>query len=418
MSKHVKNKNDWLSAPPARIGIALLLTLALLTGTAPFAIDLYLPAFPEMVEDLATTSAGVQLSLTTFLIGAGVGQLIFGPLSDRFGRRGPLVVGMGLYLGASVAVALAPTSALFVCGRFVQGLAGAAGIVISRTIIIDRARGAQAARYMSIVMLVSGIAPVIAPIVGSVLVSPLGWRGLMWIVAGLVGIGLVAVLLFVQETRPRTISDPGRGAPKVSTANALISRVYLGNMLAFVFAFATMMAYISASPFLYQSMMGLDEVGYGLMFGLNALALVIVGAVSARLTQRFRVATLARTGLLSNLAAIVVFTTLVLMGVNPIWLAAPILVAVGSLGLVFGNTTALALAAVPAAAGLGSALLGMLQHLLAGAVAPLTGIAGEHTALPLALTMLVASASANLAFAISTTPTTYARETIPAATEN
>jgi DHA1 family bicyclomycin/chloramphenicol resistance-like MFS transporter len=416
MSMCAKYDQDETSASSARIGVTLLLTLALLTGIAPFAIDLYLPAFPEMVKDLATTSAGVQLSLTTFLIGAGVGQLIFGPLSDRLGRRSPLVMGMGLYLVASVAVALAPTITVFVSGRFVQGLAGAAGMVISRAIIIDRARGAQAARYMSIVMMVSGIAPVIALVVGSMLVNPLGWRGLMWILTGLVGIGFVAVLLFVRETRPRALCDPGHRAAPASTARALMSRAYLGNMFAYVFAFATMMAYISASPFLYQSMMGLNEIGYGLMFGLNALTLTITGAVSARLTRRFRAAALARTGLLFNLAAIVVLALLVLAGVPSIWLAVPIFVAVGSLGLVFGSTIALALAAVPMAAGLASAILGMLQHLLAGAVAPLVGIAGADTAFPLVLTMFVASASANFAFAIST-PTAHPRESIAVASE-
>ncbi|RLM28255.1 hypothetical protein BIY29_00965 [Brenneria alni] len=417
MNRCVKNDQDKTCASSARIGITLLLTLALLTGIAPFAIDLYLPAFPEMVEDLATTSAGVQLSLTTFLIGAGVGQLIFGPLSDRLGRRSPLVVGMGLYLVASVVVALAPTIAVFVGGRFVQGLAGAAGMVISRAIIIDRARGAQAARYMSIVMLVSGIAPVIAPVVGSVLVNPLGWRGLMWILTGLVGIGFIAVLLFVRETRPLTLRNHGHLAAPASTAYSLMSRAYLGNMFAYVFAFATMMAYISASPFLYQSMMGLDEIGYGLMFGLNALALMITGAVSARLTRRFRTAALARTGLLFNLAAIVALTLLVLADTPAIWFAVPIFVAVGSLGLVFGNTIALALAAVPMTAGLASAILGTLQHLLAGAVAPLVGIAGEDTAFPLVLTMFVASVIANVAFAVST-PTAHLRESIAVATEN
>jgi DHA1 family bicyclomycin/chloramphenicol resistance-like MFS transporter len=252
-------------------------------------------------------------------------------------------------------------------------------------------------------MLVSGISPVIAPVVGSMLVNPLGWRGLMWILTALVGIGLVAVLLFVRESRPHVMCESKYRTAGVTTVRTLISRTYLGNMLAFVFAFTGMMAYISASPFLYQTLMGMNEIKYGLVFGFNALALMIVGAVSARLTRRrVCVAKIARAGLLINLTAVASLALLVSTSVPPIWFAVPILFAVGSLGLVFGNTIALALAAVPAAAGFASAVLGMLQHVLAGAVAPLVGIAGEHTALPLSLTMLAASVIANLAFAAST----------------
>ncbi|WP_228549983.1 multidrug effflux MFS transporter [Curtobacterium sp. VKM Ac-2887] len=389
----------------ARIGVGLLLTLALLSGIAPFAIDMYLPAFPEMVTDLGTTAPVVQLSLTAFLLGAGVGQVVFGPLSDRFGRTSPLIAGMVIYLIASAAAALAPSVEFLIVARLVQGLAAAAGMVISRAIVSDLATGVEAARGLSIIMTVSGIAPVLAPVAGSLLAEPLGWRGLLWIVTALVAIGLVAVFLVVRETNPRAprTTAAGRTAMSGSSKRALTSRVYVGNMLAFVFAFTTMMAYISASPFLYQGMMHLNQVQYGLAFGLNALALLVVGAVSARLTRRVHVATLARSGLLLNLSAVIVFGVLVVTDVPPIWLALPILVSVGALGLSFGNTTALALAAVPTAAGLGSAILGLLQNVFAGVAAPIVSIGGQSTAGPLAITMLVTSALANLAFAFAGT---------------
>ncbi|WOF22837.1 multidrug effflux MFS transporter [Microbacterium betulae] len=401
MTPRTQSDQHSTTTATARIGIGLMLTLALLSGIAPFAIDMYLPAFPEMVAELDTTASGVQLSLTAFLVGAGVGQVIFGPLSDRFGRLGPLVAGMLIYLAASVATALAPTVEFLIGARLVQGLAGAAGMVISRAIISDLAKGVEAARGLSVVMTVSGIAPVLAPVAGSLLTEPIGWRGLMWVVTGLVAIGLIAVFLSVRETRPRTVRDAARQGPKTSPVRALTSRAYLGNMLAYVFAFTTMMAYISASPFLYQGMMGMDQVQYGLAFGLNALALMLVGALSARLTRRFHVAALARTGLLLNLASVAVFAVLVFTGAPAIWLTVPILVSVGVLGLSFGNATALALAAVPAAAGLGSAILGLLQHVFAGIAAPIVSIAGETTAVPLAITMLVTSALANIAFAVA-----------------
>lgn len=385
-----------------RISIPLLLTLALLSGIAPFATDMYLPAFPEMVTDLATTATGVQLSLTTFLIGAGVGQLIFGPLSDRVGRVRPLLVGMGIYLVSSLAAAFSPTIAVLLVARLIQGLSAASGMVISRAIVTDMARGTEAARALSIVMLVSGISPVIAPVAGSLLASPLGWRGLLATVAGLVAVGLVASVVFVKETK-FTDTVPTSAEASINQTSLrkreLFSRQYLGNMLAYVFAFTTMMAYISASPFLYENMMGLDAVQYGLMFGFNAFVLMVVGGLSARLTRSFSITSLSRVGLFLNLLSIVGFVILVAVDVPTIWLALPITFMVGSLGLVFGNTTALALNAVPSATGLGSAVLGLLQHVLAGGVAPLISLGGQHTAWPLAIVMLVATMLANLAFA-------------------
>lgn len=386
----------------APIDTPLLLTLALLSAMAPFATDLYLPSFPEMVEGLSTSTTGVQLSLTAFLVGAGLGQLVFGPPSDRIGRRVPLIAGTILFVVASVGAALAPTIELLVVARLFQGLFGAAGMVIGRAIIADRAEGQQAARAFSIMMLVGGIAPIIAPFLGSLLAEPLGWRGLLTVVAVIGAGAAMAVMAIVRETRtPASLhaeaKEGGRGALR-----DLSSPAYISSALAYGFSFATMMAYIAASPFLYQDMMGFTPVQYGLAFALNAIALAVVSSVSAKLTRRFAVRRLATAGLAVNLAAIVALTALVLCGAPPLWFSVPILASVGSLGLIFGNTTALALQAVPKASGSASAVLGLLQFTLAGAVSPLVGIGGESTALPLALTMLSASAVAITSFAVGT----------------
>lgn len=382
-----------------RLGAALIGTLALLSAIAPFATDLYLSAFPAMTDELSTSATGVQLSLTTFLVGAGLGQLIFGPLSDRLGRRGPLLIGLVIYLAASIAAALAPTVTVLVIARLVQGLSGAAGMVLSRAIISDLATGVAAARALSVMMLVSSIAPIAAPFVGSLLVEPIGWRGLLGIVASLGALSIVLVLVFVRETRTsRTSSDQqaarhGRGR--------LLSRRYIGYTLTYAFVFSTMMAYISASPFVYQNMIGMSEVQYGLMFGLNAIVMAATGAVSAKLVGRYSPAQLIRVGLTINLAAIIALVALALSPLPPIWLTLPILVAVGSLGLTVGNATALALDAVPGRGGSASAWLGCLQFVLAGIVSSIVGIGGEYTAVPLALTMLAGSIIASLAFALA-----------------
>lgn len=365
-------------------------------------MDLYLPAFPSMMNELATTATGVQLSLTAFLVGAGAGHLLFGPLSDRVGRRWPLLLGTAIYVLASAATSFAPTVPLLVGARLLQGVSGAAGMVIGRAVIADLARGREAARAFSLMMLVGGVAPVVAPLAGSLLSGTIGWRGLLWIVTGLGVVSLIASALFVPETRPSV----GRiaGPRPTQGSGSLLRRGFVGNALAFAFGFGTLIAYISASPFLYQNLMGLSEWQYGVVFGLNALVLTVVGGYSARLARRRAPGGLARIGLLINLAGSAAIAVLALLGVPPLWLTIPILVAVGSLGLVLGNTTALALDHVRDISGVGSAVLGLLQFGIAGVVAPLVGLGGAATAVPLALTMVTAAGIANLSLLAARRP--------------
>lgn len=394
----------------------LLITLGLLAAVAPFATDLYLSALPQIVEDLSTTTSGAQLSLTAFLIGAAVGQLIFGPLSDRIGRRRPLLIGTVLYLAASIGAALAPSLALLVVFRLVQGISGAAGMVIGRAVVTDSYCGLRAAQAMSLMMMVGGIAPVLAPFAGSLLADPIGWRGLLWVVAGLGLIALVCILVFVPESHPRltgkdvtstapadvaTPTDSDTTDTSVDAATGLTSRAFLTPVLAFAFGFSTMMAYISASPFLYQKYMGMGTVSYGLAFALNALALMVVSIVSSKLAVRFRVRTLTWVGLGVNLAGAVLFGLMVMLDAPATSLMIPLLIIVGSLGLVMGNATSLALSAVPEASGSGSAVLGFLQFGLAGLVSPLVSINGEMDPTPLAVVMLIASVIASAAIAAS-----------------
>lgn len=376
------------TSTPDRVNPALIGTLALLSAVAPLATDLYLSTLPAMAGELSTSATGVQLSLTAFLVGAGLGQLVFGPLSDRLGRRGPLLVGMGVYLASSLAAALAPSLPLLVLARLFQGVSGAAGMVLGRAIIADRVSGVAAAKALSVMMLVGGVAPILAPFVGSLLAGPIGWRGVLGVVAALGAVALVLVLVFVPETRGPEARAAGRGAQE---EGRLLSRRYLGNMVAFAFAFSTMMAYISASPFVYQKMMGMSEVQYGLMFGLNSVCMLVAGGLGAKALGRFSAVQVARFGLLANFAAVVALALVVLAKLPAIWLSLPLLFAVAALGLVLGNVTALALEAVPGRSGSASAWLGCLQFVLAGVVSALVGLGGEYTATPMVMVMLVGS---------------------------
>jgi DHA1 family bicyclomycin/chloramphenicol resistance-like MFS transporter len=396
----VATESPTRAAPERTITPALLVTLALLSAVAPFATDLYLAAFPTMVSDLNTTATAVQLTLTAFLLGLALGQLIFGPLSDRYGRVRPLVVGAGVCVMASVATVFAPSIEVLIGARLLQGIAGAAGMVIGRAIIADLASGKAAARAFSLMMIVGGVAPVVAPLAGGFLVAPIGWRGALAVILGLSTLMLLAVLLVVRETHTEGRRNELRAARVElgSPLRDLTSRAYVGHVLAFCGAFATMMAYISASPFIYQSMMGLSAAQYGAMFGVNALALLSMSALSARLIARYDARRLAGIGLAVGFTAAIVLLVLATSHVAAGWLALPLLVTVGSMGLVFGNATALALGAAPRAAGTASALLGASQFGLAAAVSPLVSIAGEGTAVPAALVMVCTSSLALVGF--------------------
>lgn len=384
----------------AAISPWLLIVLALLSAVAPVATDLYLPAFPEMTAELHGSATAVQLTLTAFLLGLTFGQLMFGPLSDRLGRRRPLIVGALLCVIASVVAATAPSIGILIAARFAQGFTGAAGMVIGRAVISDLTSGKTAGRAFSLMMIVGGVAPVVAPFAGGVLVEPLGWRGILWVVCAIAVAMLVAIVAVVRESHPaqRRADLKEAAAQGVSPWSALRSRAYVANTLAFAFGFAVMMAYISASPFVYQVMVGLTPMQYGIAFGVNALGMIAVSAVSSRLNQTVSSAKLLGIGLSLTVAATVVLLTLVVTGAAAWLIMIPIFVAIACQGLILGNATALALSAVPSAVGSASAGLGALQFGLGAAVSPLVGLGGEHTALPLAVVMVTMALLALTAF--------------------
>ncbi|GHH30858.1 multidrug effflux MFS transporter [Lentzea cavernae] len=375
-----------MNAPSrSTIPVPLLLVLALLASVAPFGIDLYLPAFPRMAADLETSDTAIQLTLTMFLLGLAAGQLVFGPISDRWGRRGPLLAGSAVFVAASVLAAVAPTIEVLLAARLVQGLTAAAGMVIGRAVIADLATGRAAARAFSLMMIVGGVAPVVAPLLGSLVVDGIGWRGVLLVLAGLAVAMLAGSATVVPETLPRE----RRGTGRTTGFRALGRRAYFTATATFVFSFAVLMAYISASPFLYQVVIGMSPVGYGLLFALNALGLVTSNALASRLLRRSQPRRVLAIGTSWLFGAAVVLLVLALLPISAAWLIVPIFFAVSSLGFVLGPATALALDAVPGAAGTGSAVLGAAQFGLGAAVSPLVSVGSEHSALPMAVIIAV-----------------------------
>lgn len=388
---------------------AFLVCLAVLATISPFATDMYLPAFPEITAELGATPSTVQLTLTAFLIGIAVGQLVFGPLSDRFGRKPPLLVGTAICVAASLVAALAPTIEVLVGARFVQGLAGAAGIVISRAIVSDLFVAAEAARTYSLLAVVGGIAPVAAPLVGGFLAGPVGWRGIMGVLLGLCALMLLVALVAIPETSARRLSaratdgtDPGsEHAGRPAPGLAILRRpAFTGHALIKMFSFCVLMGYISASPFLFQSMIGVGALGSGLLFALNSVALIAVNSVNVRLVRRLGPRVLLRSGLRSLTAAVLLLMALVLAGAPAWWLPVPLVLLVGSMGLIFGNTVALALQNAREAAGTGSAFIGFTQFVGGASVAPLVGLGGQSNALPLVLVATTCTAAAWVCYAV------------------
>ena len=370
----------------------LLIVLATLAAVAPVSTDLYLPGFPALGRDLAASASEVQLTLTTFLVGMAVGQLVVGPLSDRWGRRGPLVASAALCVLAGVVCAVAPSLQVLAAARLVQGFAGAGGMVIGRAVIADLVTGRAAAKAFTLMLTVGGVAPVLAPFVGGLLVGPVGWRGLLWTVAGLCAAMLLGVLAVVEETRPVEVRERDTSSWPAAVRSVLRSGPFWGPVAVFALSFAVMMAYISASPFLYQNVIGLSAVAYGVAFGVNAAGLITAGWVAARLVDRIAPQRLVRAATTVQLVSTAAFVLLVVAGA-PAWtFAVAVFTAVTSNGFVLGNTAALAMSQVRPVAGTGSAVLGFAQFALGAVVSPLVGLGGEASALVPASVMATASA--------------------------
>lgn len=388
------------SAPDAPTGSArlvLLMALALLSTISPFATDMYLPSFPKMAEALSTTPSGVQLTLTTFLIGVALGQLTFGPLSDRYGRKPPLVVGTTLCVIASALAVVAPTIEVLFSARFFQGFGGAAGIVIARAIVADVFQGGEAARIFSLLAVLGGLAPVTAPVLGGLLAGPIGWRGVLAVLAALtVAMSLVAVFV-IRETAPGRRRDArshvaAPSAPSPHLGTILRRPGFTAYALVKTFGFMALMGYIAASPFIFQDYIGVNEVGGAALFALNSLALIAANALNARLVQKVGPIRMMRVGLVMLTTAAAALALIVLLGASPWALVPTFVLLVGSMGLIFGNSIALAISHARDAAGSASAFIGFAQFVAGASVAPLVGMAGRASPVPLTLVVLGATA--------------------------
>jgi DHA1 family bicyclomycin/chloramphenicol resistance-like MFS transporter len=351
---------------------------------------MYLPAFPDISRDLHADASQVQLTLTACLIGISLGQLLFGPISDRVGRRPPLLTGLAAFVASSVACAFAPNIYMLGAFRLVQGLGGAAGIVISRSIVRDLHSGVALVRFFSTLMLMTGLGPVLAPQIGSATLVFATWRGVFLVLAGF---GLL-LLVTAWWRVPETLAPDRRASGSVwSTMTVMGSvardRVFLGYALACGLGVGATFAYIAGSSFVLQNVYGLSPELYGLVFALIAGGLIAGSQLNGRWTSRYGPSALLTGGLITMaaagglLVAVVVSGALGLVGVIP----SMVLLTFGW-GFVGPSSLGLAMHRYPQSAGAASALLGSFQFIIGSAIAPLAGAGGTADALPMALLML------------------------------
>lgn len=362
-------------------------------------MDMYLPALPAVTRSLGAPAATVQLTLTACLAGMALGQLVVGPMSDKWGRRRPLLVGMIVYVAATAVCALAPTVDMLIGFRLLQGLAGAAGIVIARAVVRDLYDGVEMARFFSTLMLISGVAPIIAPLIGGQVLRITDWRGI-FVVLTAVGILLTLVVAkWLHETLPPERRHGGGVGEALRTMRGLLAdRVFTGYTLTGGLAFATLFAYISASPFVVQEIYGASPQTFSLLFGVNSVGLITLGQINGKvLVGRVSLDKALGLGLgvvMLAATALLLMTSGVFGKVGLLPVAVGLFVLMSAMGLVMPNTNALALLRTPHAAGSASALIGTSAFLIGAIASPLVGIAGEQTAVPMAVVQLTCALGA------------------------
>ncbi|MBC7682113.1 MAG: multidrug effflux MFS transporter [Ferruginibacter sp.] len=363
------------------------LVLGLLSAIGPFAIDMYLPALPSIGQTLGASMAAVQLSLMVFFVSMGIGQIIYGPVSDMFGRKAPLYFGLLLFAAGSIGCALAPDVNTLVALRFIQGLGACAGMVIPRAIVRDLHTGHDAARLMSLLMLVFSVSPILAPLAGSFLIEWFGWRSVFWAVTVAAALGLALLATSLPETRPVSERvNSSVGSALAAYGKLLRDRHYLGLVLIGAFGMASFFAYLANSSFIMIDHYGLTPRQYSFTFSINAAAFIGVSQFTGKLSQRFGLVKVVKIAVTGFAAVMAVLLLVNLGGVDRLdVLIALLFVGFGFLGLVVPTTAVLALEEHGEIAGTASALMGTIQFVVGALVMGVVGLFVDGSARPMVL---------------------------------
>ncbi|GAA1436849.1 Bcr/CflA family efflux MFS transporter [Nocardiopsis tropica] len=385
----------------ARLGLALLLGLLAVLG--PLNIDMYLPGFPQIAADLDAGASQVQLSLTSCLIGLAVGQVVVGPVSDARGRRGPLAVSLLLFVLASLLCAVAPDITTLVAGRFLQGFTASAGTVLSRAVVRDVFDGPALTRFFALLMAITAVAPMVAPVAGgAVLALPFATWETVFLFLALLGVVIVlVVMLGLPETLPPERRIPGSPGGSLRTMAALLrDRTFMGYALIVGLLHGGSFAYVAGTPFVYQDLHGVSPQVFGVLFGVNGIAIILGSAAVGRLGERVTELALLRFAVVTAVAATGVLLAATLLGGPLPALVVPIFVYMTCMGMILTSTFALAMEGQEGRAGSAGALLGALPMLIGAGAAPLVGL-DESTAVPMGA-VLFGTASLGLLVLVGT----------------
>lgn len=370
----------------------LVILLGSLTAFGPLSMDMYLPALPQISSDLTASTSLVQLSLTATLFGLGFGQLTFGPLSDIHGRRKPLTITLVGFILSSVLIALSPNIIFFIIFRFTQGFTAAAGIVIARASARDLYSGKDLTKFIALLALVNGAAPILAPIFGGVVLNFTTWVGVFYIL-GLIGvIMLLGVFLFLPETlTEENRAERGIFAVLKTFKGLLLDRFFMSIALTQAFVMSSMFAYIAGSPFVLQNLYGVTPQQFSLFFALNGIGIVIMAQLAGRLAGVFTEVRLLTFGVMMSVIGSFLLMIVVFFKLPLFFMATALLIVVSSVGMISTTSFSLAMEAQGKSAGSASAFLGLLPFVGGGIVSPLVGIAGDTSAVPMAT--IIASCS-------------------------
>ena len=365
-----------------------------LSSFGPLSLDLYLPALPHVATSLHTSDGAAQLSVSCCLAGLAIGQFVFGPLGDRFGRRRPLLIGVSLWTVAAVLCAFAPSVTALVVLRLIQGFGGAAGLVLSRAVVRDLYDNAALARAFAVVALISNITPAVAPVAGGLLLHVMSWRGLFLVLTGTGGVLIAGTALFLPESLPAAYRQAGSLRATGRLVRTLVGdRLFARAVSALVLASAMLFIYLSLSSVILQRDYGLSTNAFSAVFAVNSVGIITAGSSTIRLLRRFPPQRLLAVGLGAALAGAAGLSAVVAAGA-PIWAVLPFLfVCVASMGNIIPTATNLAMLNHPEAAGAGSALLGGAQYAVGGLAGPLVTLAGD-TAAAMSVGMGIAAAGA------------------------
>ena len=387
-----------------RLTGAILATVVFVGGIAPLATDMYVPAFPLVAADLHASATQVQLTLSTFFVGMALGQLIGGPISDQRGRRTPLIASLVVLTIASLVCAWSPSIPIMLAARFVQGVSGGWAMVIARAVVVDLATGVHLVRSLNVVAGVGGIAPVVGPLMGGLILLMWPWRVSFVVLAVFAATMTVAVALAVPETLPPERRHAGGLGQLVYAARQVLGRPrFVAYLVVMAFSMGVTFAYVATSAFILQSMNGLTPMMYSVLFAANAVGLALATLAAGRMAGRVRTRTVITIGLAATAAAGLLLLAGAFIGM-PLWVAIVGFFALMSAqGFVGANAGALASNEVPEHPGTGSAVLGFLQWCMAGVVAPIAGLGGDRTAVPMAVIILVLTAGSLAAMALTRT---------------